>query len=101
MNDEAQAVPVDPNETTGPPTNVLSCRRFLGYAIALAVLFLIVHVAGHRQYTAALSGTGISSSTARFFGVTYILLYVCFVGIVPILLIASALVRVLAILRKG
>ena len=96
MTDEPQTAPVDVDGSTDRPSNVLSCRRFLGYSIALTVLFLIAHVAGLREHTAALSGTGVFTDTTRFFGVAYILLYVCFVGIVPILLIATVLVGGLA-----
>lgn len=100
MNSEPRTAPVDADETTAHPVDVLSCRRFLGYSIALTVLFLVAHVAGLREHTAALSGTGVFTDTTRFFGVAYILLYVCFVGIVPILLVATVFVKGLVALRS-
>ena len=69
------------------------CGRFVGYAACLTALFLVAHVAGLRRYTAALSGTGGPGDWRDFCGAVYAMLYFCLVGVVPILLIAAALVK--------
>jgi hypothetical protein len=75
-------------------------KRFLVYALLLSGLFLIVHLLGWREYTNILSGTGQITVWQMFCGVIYTLLYVCFVGIVPILVIAAGLLDGGAIIRK-
>ncbi len=63
--------------------------RFVAYAILLSFLFGCVHFLGFREYTGIISGTTIFSKTHQFFGMLYIILYICFVFIVPILLLAK------------
>lgn len=65
--------------------------RFLTLAILLSGLFLSGHLLGFREYTNILSGTGVLTMRHIYGGMIYILLYVCVIGIVPILLIADAL----------
>jgi hypothetical protein len=66
-------------------------NQFVRYAIMLLGLFFIIHLLGFQEYTNILSGTGAIDAGRMFCGILYILLYVCAVGIVPILLIAAAL----------
>lgn len=66
-------------------------NRFLTLALLLSGLFLLAHLLGLREYTNILSGTGTITMGRIYGGMAYILLYVCVVGIVPILLIAEAL----------
>ena len=79
---------------------VFSCRRLVGYAVVFSVFFLIVHGLGFREYTSILSGTCAFGWWEQRFGVVYILLYGCFVLIVPILLIAAALLKGAAALKR-
>lgn len=65
--------------------------RFLTWAIALAGLFLCVHLLGFREYVNILSGTGAFTMGRLYGGLLYMLLYICVVGMVPILLIAVVL----------
>jgi hypothetical protein len=88
--------PGEPEETHLKAS--LSCRRFVAYALLLGILFVAAHLAGLREYTSVLSGTGILGFRHRFFGTAYILLYFGFVGIVPVLIIASALLKGMAAL---
>ena len=75
---------------------LFSPEYFLLRAAALVVLFLIVHLAGLREYTAFLSGTAaapeIGMRWSSFYGMVYILCYLGFVVLAPILVIASGLV---------
>ena len=80
------------------PTRALSCRRFLAYAVVLTGLFLIAHLAGWREYTGALSGTGPADPSQAYRGGSYVILYLGVTIAVPILLIAAALVKGLAVL---
>jgi hypothetical protein len=75
-------------------------KRFFIYALLLSGLFLIVHLLGWREYTNILSGTGQIAAWQMFCGLSYMLLYICFVGIVPILVIAAGLLRGGVIIRK-
>jgi hypothetical protein len=89
------------DDAVAPTTRALSCRRFVGYAIVFGALFLAAHLAGWRSYTGALSGTGPRDPTQAYRGAAYVILYVGATVVVPILLIAAALVRGLsAIVRR-
>lgn len=75
-----------------------SPRYFLEWAVMLAVLFLVVHLAGLRNFTSVLNGTIGSTSldwnTAAFLGTGYVLVYLAFVLGVPILLLAALILKV-------
>ena len=83
------------------PRSPWSCHRFISYAIVFTVLFLSAHLLGFREQTAVLSGTSVATPLQQICGLVYILLYLCFVAFVPILLIASAVVKALGLLRAG
>ena len=83
-----------------PPQPALACRRFLEYAALLSALFLVATLAGFREYTSVLSGTESSGNWQRLAGMGYALLYVCFVGIVPVLLIAAGLMQGMRLCRR-
>jgi hypothetical protein len=65
--------------------------RFLVYAVLLSLLFSMIHVLGFREYTGVISGTADSGAVVQFMGALYILLYLCFAAIVPVLVIAGFL----------
>jgi len=73
----------------------LSPRYLLARAIILSLLFGIVHFAGLREYTTFLTGTtakaGVSLQASAWYGTIYILLYLGFVVVAPILVIAAGL----------
>ena len=64
-------------------------------ALVISAGFLLVHLAGWREYTSVLNGTVGPDSTgwagSTFFGVAYVLIYLAFVILVPVLLLAAAL----------
>ena len=72
-----------------------SARYFLIRAVALVVLFLLVHFAGLREYTAFLSGTAadpqLDMETSSFYGMAYIVCYLGAVVLAPICVLASGL----------
>jgi hypothetical protein len=76
----------------------LSARDMIQRAVAISVLFLLVHLAGFREFTGILNGTigsltlgwGLSTVLAVF----YIVLYLAFVILVPVLLLAAAILMV-------
>ncbi len=70
-------------------SKALSCKRFVFYAITLSVLFTCTHMLGFREYTSVLSGTASFNAWSQYCGVLYLLLYLSFVVIIPILLISS------------
>jgi membrane protein DedA with SNARE-associated domain len=76
----------------------LSPRDLLQRAGAISVLFLAVHLAGLREFTSVLNGT-IGSVAAGwklsgFLALIYILLYLAFVILVPVLVLAATLLVV-------
>ena len=81
-------------------TSGLSCKRFIAYAILISLLFWGVHLLGFREYTGILSGTASLNKYHQYYGAIYIILYMCFVVIVPVLLIASVLTEIGVILMR-
>jgi hypothetical protein len=76
----------------------LSPKDLLQRAGAISVLFLVVHLAGLREFTSVLNGT-IGSVTAgwklsSFLALIYILLYLAFVILVPVLVLAALMLMV-------
>jgi len=76
----------------------LSARDLLQRAGAISVLFLVAHVAGLREFTSVLNGTVGSVAAgwklSSFLAVIYILLYLAFVILVPILILAAMILAV-------
>jgi hypothetical protein len=74
-----------------------SPRYFLQWAGLLAGLFIIVNLAGLRDYTSVLNGTigstTLSWQTAAFLGASYVLVYLAFVLGAPILVIAAGILK--------
>lgn len=76
----------------------LSARDLLQRAVAISGLFLVVHLAGFREFTGVLNGT-IGSLTlgwnfSAFLAVIYIVFYLAFVVLVPILILAAGILMV-------
>lgn len=76
-------------------SRILSAKGLFARAVGLSLVFLVCHLAGLRAYTSILCGTypsaGWASSFQAFFGLLYVLVYLVFTGLVPVLLIAAAL----------
>lgn len=73
-------------------------------AAAISGLFLAVHLAGFREYTGILNGTigsvALGWGLSTFLAVIYIVLYLAFVIVVPVLLLAAAILMVWQRLRQ-
>ncbi len=65
--------------------------RFFSYAGVLSALYFLAHVAGLQTHTSVLAGTHSGGYMAHYFGVVYLIVYVTFVCIVPVLVIAGCL----------
>jgi hypothetical protein len=82
----------------------LSARDLIQRAIAISGLFLAVHIAGFREYTGILNGTigslALGWSLSAFLAVIYIVLYLAFVIVVPILLLAAGILAAWHRLRQ-
>jgi len=57
----------------------------------LSALFLVARLAGFEEHTAVLAGTHSGGYTAQYCGLIYLILYVIFVCLVPIMVIAGFL----------
>jgi membrane protein implicated in regulation of membrane protease activity len=76
----------------------LSPKDLLQRAGAISVLFLVAHLAGLREFTSVLNGT-IGSVAAGwklsgFLALIYILLYLAFVILVPVLVLTAMILTV-------
>ena len=73
----------------------LSARDLLQRAIAISVLFLAVHLAGFREFTGVLNGTigslALGWNISAFLAVIYVVFYLAFVVLVPILILAAGI----------
>ena len=61
----------------------------------LAVVYGVAHAAGLREYTSILCGMPPGSGWRSFLGAAYILLYLGFVIVVPILVLGAAIFALL------
>ncbi len=76
----------------------LSPRDLLQRALGISCMFLLAHLAGLREFTSVLNGT-IGSMAAGwklsgFLALIYILLYLAFVILVPVLVLAALLLAI-------
>jgi len=73
----------------------LSARDLLQRALGISGLFLLVHLAGLREFTCVLNGTVGSVAAgwklSGFLALIYILLYLAFVILVPVLVLAATI----------
>jgi hypothetical protein len=76
----------------------LSAKDMIQRAAAISCLFLVVHFAGFREYTGILNGTigsmELGWELSAILGVFYIVLYLAFVIVVPVLLVAAVFLAV-------
>ena len=76
----------------------LSARDLLQRALGLSGLFLLAHLAGLREFTSVLNGTVGSVAAgwklSSFLALVYILLYLAFVILVPVLVLAALILAV-------
>ncbi len=76
----------------------LSARDLLQRAGAISVLFLALHLAGFREFTGVLNGTigslALGWKLSAFLAVIYIVFYLAFVVLVPVLLLAAGILIV-------
>lgn len=73
----------------------LSAKDMIQRAAGITGLFLVVHLAGFREFTGILNGTigslALGWNLSAFLAVFYIVLYLAFVILVPVLLLAAAI----------
>lgn len=76
----------------------LSPKDLLQRALAIAVIFMILHLAGLREYTSVLNGTvgsvALGWKLSGFLAVIYILFYLGFVVLVPVMILAAIILWV-------
>ena len=77
---------------------IASPLYLLEWAAMLTILFVIVQLAGLREFKSVLNGTvgstHLSWQTASFLGAAYIFVYLGFVIVVPILILAAGILKV-------
>ena len=70
---------------------------FLKRAVLYSLAFGLAHLLGFRAYTSLLSGTASFGVLQCMFGTVYLVLYLGFVLLAPVLLIASGLLTAIAL----
>ena len=87
-----------------PRAEFLSARDMLQRAAAITVIFFILHLAGFREFTSILNGTigslELGWNFSAFLAVIYILFYLAFVILVPVLVLAAAILTIWRRLRR-
>ena len=82
-----------------------SPKDFVRHAVLIVLVFAIAHAFGLREYTAIICGTmaspALGPETCALLGIGYMLLYFGVVVLVPILLIAAALLKIASILSDN
>jgi asparagine N-glycosylation enzyme membrane subunit Stt3 len=82
----------------------LSPRDLLQRALGISVLFLLAHLAGLREFTSVLNGTvgsvAVGWKLSGFLALIYILLYLASVILVPVLVLAAAILAVGKLFRR-
>jgi hypothetical protein len=92
------------SKSTGP---LPSPGYFLEWAAFLMVLYIIVNLAGMREFTSVLNGTigstTLSWQTAAFLGAAYVFVYLAFILGAPILVLAALILKLWqrALAKKG
>ena len=75
-----------------------SPKDFIRHAVLIVLAFGVAHLFGLREYTSFLNGTagpaGTDWETSAMLGVTYVLLYLACVLLVPTMLLAAGLLLV-------
>src|ERR1051326_698063 len=79
-----------------------SPKDFVRRALILILLFALAHLFGLKEFTSVLNGTtgsvALSWTTSTLLGLTYVLLYLGFVLLVPIFLLTAAILFVWSII---
>jgi hypothetical protein len=65
--------------------------RLWAYALMITVLFFVSHLAGFQAHTSVLAGAHSGGYGPQVCGLVYLMLYVLFVCIVPIMVIADSI----------
>lgn len=82
----------------------LSPKDLLQRAFFLCVLYFLAHLAGLREYTSVLNGTvgsvALGWNLSAFLAAIYIMLYLAFVILVPVMILAAVLLLIWQRLRK-
>jgi len=75
-----------------------SARDLLQRAIAISALFLILRLAGLKEFTGVLNGTigslALGWKLSAFLAVIYIVFYLAFVILVPVLILAAVILTI-------
>jgi hypothetical protein len=75
--------------------DLFSPQGFLVRALVISAVFVAVHLLGLRDYTSVLNGTvgpgSASWRTSAFLGVAYLAIYMAFVLLVPVLVLAAGI----------
>jgi hypothetical protein len=102
MKNDSEIAPLPRKRWSG---RFFSVKYLLLRALGIGVLFVLVHLAGLREYTTFITGTTgnpeISWRLSAFYGMTYLTLYMGCVVVAPILILTALLLAVWERTRHG
>jgi hypothetical protein len=82
----------------------MSPKDFVRHAVLISLVFLVVHLAGLREFTSVISGTAgsveMSWEMSVLLGACYLFAYLAFVLLVPMFLLAAVLLVLLERVRS-
>jgi len=85
------------SRSTRKRRSIASPGYLLEWAVLLTVLFVLAQLFGLRQFTSVLNGTigstNLNWQTASFLGAAYVFIYLGFVLVVPILILAAGILK--------
>ena len=95
---------LDPKTGIFQRATFLSPKDLLQRAGAICVIYLLLHLAGLREYTSVLNGTvgsvALGWKLSGFLAVIYIVAYLAFVVLVPVLILAAVILTAWQRCRK-
>ena len=78
---------------------VISPKGFLVRAAIIGTIFLLLYIAGLKEYTCVLCGTSptgnVADSWSAMLGVSYVLCYFAFIVLAPVLILAAGILWLL------
>ena len=102
LENEKIAAAENPVQASSPPVHPLKpvIRHLLKNAAMCAIIFLLAHLLGLREYTSVLSGTASFGTFKSLLGIIYFMLYLGFVFLTPVFIIAAGLLEIVVLANK-
>ena len=103
VENEKIAAAGNPAQAVSIPVHPLKpvIRHLLKNAAMCAIIFLLAHLLGLREYTSVMSGTASFGTFKSLLGIIYFMLYLGFVFLMPVFIIAAGLLEIVILTTKS